>query len=136
MDPRERLRLALLGAGCTRCGRPYSAAGIRVLAQREEVAFVQLVCFACETQTLALVTGSPDGTLDRPSSGGSELFDPFGSEGAGRTGAEPDVADQPPRPDAAPVSRTDVRDMHAFLQSYRGDLRRLVETHDDGGGGR
>ena len=73
--------MALLGAGCTRCGQPYAAHGVRVLAQREEIAFVQLVCFACQTQTLALVTGAP--AADDDANG---LGDGLGMGGVGGTG--------------------------------------------------
>jgi hypothetical protein len=107
VDPRERLRQALTGTGCARCGQAYSAQGIRVLAQREGVAFVQLVCFACQIQTLALVTGAP--------------------------GADDDGLEAQARPEAPPVSELDVLEMHSFLEGYEGDVRGLFQAGRRGG---
>jgi hypothetical protein len=105
--------MALLGAGCARCGQPYAAQGIRVLAQREEIAFVQLVCFACQTQTLALVTGA--------------------------SGAAPDDQDYPvesledaAQPEAPPISEVEVLQMRSFLASYEGDMLGLFEAAREG----
>jgi hypothetical protein len=94
--------MALLGAGCARCGRPYGAEGVRVLAQREEIAFVQLVCSACQIQTLALVTGIA--ALERD-----------------------EAAADPAPAGTAPVSEADVLEMRSFLADYQGDLRTLLE---------
>src|ERR1700690_265176 len=115
--------MALLGAGCTRCGQPYAAQGIRVLAQREEIAFVQLVCFACQTQTLALVTGAP-ATEGDPDGRGGDVggalpqdeggLGPYTSHGMGRA-----------------ISESDVLDMRSYLADYQGDLRSLVNRSPD-----
>jgi hypothetical protein len=106
VDPRERLRLALLGTGCARCGQAYPAQGIRVLAQREGIAFVQLVCFACQIQTLALVTGGP--------------------------GSDEDGVEAPPEAETPPISELDVLEMHSFLEGYEGDVQGLFEAGRDG----
>jgi hypothetical protein len=95
--------MALMGTGCGRCGQPYGAQGIRVLAQREEIAFVQLVCEACQIQTLALVTGLPAGQRDDGGPG-----NPAPGEGLA-------------------ITEADVVDMRAFLADYRGDIRGLLE---------
>jgi hypothetical protein len=114
VDPRERLRIALLGAGCARCGRPYPADGITVLAQRDEVAFVQLACAACQSQTLALVTGSFLAAAD----GGVQPAEvalgwkPVGVRRHRNRPAEP-----------PPVNEADVQDMASFLAGYQGDVR-------------
>jgi hypothetical protein len=115
--------MALLGAGCTRCGQPYAAQGIRVLAQREEIAFVQLVCFACQTQTLALVTGAPASEGDPDGRGRDVRGDlpqdegglgTYTSHGTGRA-----------------ISESDVLDMRSYLADYQGDLRSLVNRSPD-----
>jgi hypothetical protein len=114
--------MALLSAGCTRCGQPYAANGISMLAQREGVAFVQLVCFACQSKTLALVTGVPtaeeDSSMPGASVPGSYLAvdhdDPKAPHYAGR-----------------PIGEADVLDMHAFLAEYEGDIRGLLRTQPD-----
>jgi hypothetical protein len=90
--------MVLLGAGCARCGRPYGAGGVVVLAQRDEIAFVQLMCATCRTQTLALVTG---------------------------IGAMSDEAQDTAEP--AVISEDDVVEMRSFLAGYQGDLRTLLE---------
>jgi hypothetical protein len=117
--------MALLGAGCTRCGQPYAAGGIRVLAQREEIAFVQLVCFACRTQTLALVTGAPATADDADGLGEGVLGDLL-------AGVRDDDADSP-RADFPPISEADVLQMRAYLEEYQGDVRGLFEVPDDRG---
>jgi hypothetical protein len=95
MDPRDCPDL-VDGAECAACGRPVPADATRVLAQREDLAFVELGCAACGSVSLSIRLGSidADGTPDR---------DPGLSIGA-----------------------DDVLDMHVFLAGYRGDLRGLV----------
>jgi hypothetical protein len=134
--------MALLGSGCARCGRPYAAQGIRVLAQREEIAFVQLVCFACQIQTLALVTGVPaaardtDGADDEALDGEAQedLLMPGGAEDEederGREGGG-DGTGERPRWAAPRISEADVLEMRAFLDDYEGDLRGLLEGGSD-----
>ena len=102
--------MVLLGAGCARCGRPYGPEGIHVLAQREEVAFVQLVCSACRAQTLALVTGVPTASEE-----GGKAPD-------GEADAPDALAPGEPR-----ITEADVLEMRSFLADYQGDLRTLLE---------
>ena len=115
--------MALLGAGCTRCGQPYAAQGIRVLAQREEIAFVQLVCFACQTQTLALVTGAAAGEDETDGRRGDVRGDLPTGEGAGRRAAS--------RGAGRPISEADVLEMRSYLAGYQGDLRGLIDRPSD-----
>jgi hypothetical protein len=115
--------MALLGAGCTRCGQPYAAQGIRVLAQREEIAFVQLVCFACQTQTLALVTGAPAIEGDPDGRNGDVRGDLPEDVGGARRYAS--------RGTGRPVSEADVLEMRSYLADYQGDLRGLVNRSPD-----
>jgi hypothetical protein len=98
VDPREQLRIALQGTGCARCGRTYAAQGITVLAQREGIAFVQLVCLTCQAQTLALVTGAP---LEA------------GPIRAGEAGS---------------MNEADVLEMRSFLADYEGDVTGMFEA--------
>jgi hypothetical protein len=121
--------MALLGAGCTKCGQPYGPSGIRVLAQREDVAFVQLVCFTCQTQTLALVTGGLAAAGSSPEQSESVA----GSSPARRRKGKIEVS----RGAATPISEADVVAMRFFLDGYQGDLRGLLGTERDmeGSGG-
>ncbi len=118
--------MALLGAGCTRCGQPYAAHDIRVLAQREGIAFVSLACFACQTQTLALVTGAPATDADGDGLGESVLGDLPAGDRHDDDGAAAGS-------DAA-ISELDVREMRAFLDDYHGDVSGLFEARDHGRG--
>jgi hypothetical protein len=117
--------MALLGAGCTRCGQPYAAHGIRVLAQREEIAFVQLVCYACQTQTLALVTGAP--ATDDDAAGLGERVP--GDFPAGDRDDDPEAS----RRARQPINEADVLDMRAYLAEYQGDVRGLFDGPTDEG---
>ncbi|HEX8940184.1 MAG TPA: hypothetical protein VF763_08465 [Candidatus Limnocylindrales bacterium] len=112
MDPRERLRLRLAGSACARCGRPYRGDDVRVLAQRESLAFVRSVCRGCGGEALDLLTDLDDDPASAPSLA------------------------LPPRP-AAPdaVRLEDVRAMRAFLARYRGDVRGLLDGRGQGSQG-
>jgi hypothetical protein len=98
MDPRDRPDV-VDGAECAACGRPVPADATRVLAQREDLAFVELGCSACGSVSLAIRLGPlADGAVDGTQAG-----------------------------DAGPsIGADDVLDMHLFLAGYRGDLRGLV----------
>jgi hypothetical protein len=117
--------MALLGAGCTRCGKPYAVQGIQVLAQREGIAFVQLVCFACQTQTLALVTGAPATEDDGSGLGEGILGDLL----AGDRDGDPEGPSRP----GSPISEVDVLEMRAYLAEYEGDVSGLFEGSADQG---
>lgn len=114
--------MALLGAGCTRCGQPYAAHGISVLAQREGIAFVQLVCFACQSKTLALVTGAPTGEEDSSTPGEGVVGDLLAADRD-----DPEAS----RRAGAPIGKADVLEMHAFLAEYEGDIHGLLRTPPD-----
>ncbi len=120
--------MALLGSGCARCGRPYPAEGIRVLAQRDEIAFVQLICFECQVQTLALVTGVrplAEGADDEPggADGAAVGFTISGGSSARPIGSRPAITDD------------DVLEMHAFLADYQGDMQGLLDREEPADGG-
>ncbi len=112
MDPRDRLRLRLAGSACTACGRRYGGDDVRVLAQREDVAFVRLRCRGCGVETLALVTGGP------------AEHDGFAAPPGDLT-----PADEARLADGRPVDADDVLAVHRFLADYEGDLRGLLGGH-------
>jgi hypothetical protein len=99
MDPRDGPDV-VDGAECAACGRPVPANATRVLAQREDLAFVELGCSACGSVSLAIRLG-PLGAWGMP-----------GGDGTGDPGPS--------------IEADDVLDMHLFLAGYRGDLRGLV----------
>ena len=111
--------MALLGYGCARCGCLYPADGITVLAQRDEGAFVRLVCSACQSQTLALVTGSFVGAADDEIGPAEEAVSGWRSASERRTRRRPT--------EAPSVSEADVLAMTSFLADYHGDIRGLFD---------
>jgi hypothetical protein len=109
MHPHERLRDLLAATGCTACGGPLEAARIRVLAERDDLAFVELPCARCGSTVLAMVTrtGSDEPVTDLPGESGP----PFAEA----------------RPSAGPpIDEDDVRAMRELLRGHRGDLRSLL----------
>lgn len=117
MDHRG-LRERLAGAACTSCGAAIPGDRIDVLADRGDVAFVELTCPACRSRTMGMVVGADHGgraaALD--TDGHPELDPASEARFAGRPA----------------VSAGDVRAMRAFLARWHGDLRSLLE----GPGGR
>jgi hypothetical protein len=55
MGPRDRPRPLPDGATCTACGATVPTGRIRVLARRDDVAFVELACATCGSAALALL---------------------------------------------------------------------------------
>ncbi len=102
-----------------------------MLAQREAIAFVQLDCVHCGTQTLALVTGIP--LDDEDAEAALDAFEAGRAETLTR-GRPAGFADGRGRGDDEPISNADVDEMRAFLAGYHGDLRTLVDRHERGGG--
>jgi hypothetical protein len=115
MDPRDRLRALLEQASCTVCGDGLAPGSARVLAEREDLAFVEMPCESCGAVTLAMIS-IPEG-LGLPGLDDIE------------TAAIPDVdpADRAPVPSAAPFAGDDVLDMHGFLADWQGGLRELLD---------
>lgn len=114
MDHADRLRSALAGVGCTACGTVLRAAGVRVLAERDGLAFLGLDCAACGSSTLGMLTwpdadGTPSPSLD-----------------VARWG-EWGPRDEARLDGGRPLGADDVLAMHRFLAGYRGGLRRLFD---------
>jgi hypothetical protein len=108
MDHRG-LRDDLAGADCTSCGAAIVGDGITVLADRGDVAFVQLTCRDCGSRTLSLVVRDAAGPR----------FD---------TARHPelDPAMEARLAGVAALAEADVVDMRRFLAGWRGDLRSLL----------
>ncbi len=117
MDHRG-LGARLAGAGCTSCGAAIPSDRIDVLADRGDLAFVELTCPVCASRTMGLVVGQePGGT-------GLAVLD---------TAVHPEMD---PVTDARRASRpamawSDVEDMRGFLSGWQGDLRSMLD--DDRG---
>ena len=116
MDRHDPLRSLLDGTGCTVCGGRLDAARARVLAEREDLVFVELPCASCGATSLGMITRTPDGIAPLD----------FGDPPAA-------IAGDLGRPGLEPVDESDVREMRRFLATHRGDLRSLLEGPIAGG---
>ena len=115
MDAESWLTSELASFGCAACGQAYGQGHIHLIAQREELFFVDLSCDHCGSQAVAIVTIQIDG--DRATLDGGELVR---VEDAG-----PDAA-----PDGPPVSADDVLDVHDLLDDFDGDVHQLIARFD------
>jgi hypothetical protein len=110
MDGAEWLRTQLTSFGCAACGRAYAPEGIRMLAERDQLYFVDLACLMCGSQATAIVTiALEDGLMPRAD---APELEPATTVAAG------------------PVAADDVLDMHQLLASYEGDVAGLLRRLD------
>jgi hypothetical protein len=72
MDPRDRLPPFVNGVDCAVCGRSVPIEGIRVLARREDLTFVELACTGCRSESLGIIVAG-DETGEAPRSYGEFL---------------------------------------------------------------
>jgi hypothetical protein len=115
MQGADWLRNQLTSFSCSSCGRAYRSSHIRVVAQRDELFFVDLACKRCGAESLAIVTVAGD-DLDV-----GDLAD----AAASLSEAAPDVL-------APVVSGDDLLAMHEFLGRFDGDFQRLFRDHPPG----
>jgi hypothetical protein len=111
MDHRG-LRARLAGAACTSCGAAIPGDRIDVLADRGDLAFVELSCPVCPSRTMEMVLELDEGprapVLDTAAH--PQLARAFGASPTGRP----------------VVSGADVRAMRAFLAGWEGDIRSML----------
>jgi hypothetical protein len=115
MDGADWLRTQLTSFGCAACGMAYASDGIRVLAERDGLFFVEMACDMCGSAATALVTVAADD--DR----GTQVEDPE-LEPAARGIRAPSGG--------RPVDADDLLDMHQLLAGYSGDLLGLLRRFD------
>ena len=60
MDPRDDLDALAGGVACAACGEHVPGDRIRVLAQRDDLVFVEVDCPACRSESLGIVIGALD----------------------------------------------------------------------------
>jgi hypothetical protein len=104
MGPRDRPSPLPDGASCTACGAPVPTARIRLLASRDGLAFVRLVCDDCGSAAIGLMV----------------------EDGAGHERIL-DLAADHPVPPATPgalgaITTADVEEVRRDLADWRGDL--------------
>jgi hypothetical protein len=112
MDHRG-LRARLTGAGCTSCGAAVSIDRIAVLADRGDVAFIQLDCAACGSRTMSVVL------RDDPDSPALDTAADARPIPWGRT------------PARSPIEPEDVVAVRLLLAGWQGDLRGLLVGRGD-----
>ena len=115
MDAESWLTSELASFGCAACGQPYGQGHIELIAQREELFFVDLSCDHCGSQAVAIVTIQVDGETARLE----------GGELVRAESADPDAV-----PDGPPISANDVLDAHHLLEDFRGDVHQLIARFD------
>ncbi len=117
MDGADWLRTQLTSFGCAACGQPYETGRIRLLAERDGLYFVDLVCAGCASQAVAIVTVELDED-DVPQADAGDLIQ-----------IVPDLRRAAARP---PVNADDVLDMHLVLRDFAGDAADLLAHLDSG----
>ena len=110
MDHRG-LRARLTGAGCTSCGAAVSIDRIAVLADRGDLAFVELDCAACGSRTMSLVLRD-DADAEPP------VLD---------TATDPGPITRALVAGRPPIHDDDVVAVRQLLAGWDGDLRSLVD---------
>lgn len=115
MDAESWLTSELASFGCAACGQAYGEGHIELIAQREELYFVDLSCQHCGSQAVAIVTIQIDGETARLE--GGELV----------RAADVDTDTDPGGP---PVSADDVLDAHHLLDDFEGDVHQLIARFD------
>jgi hypothetical protein len=94
------------GVGCTVCGSHVSGDRIRLLARRDDLAFIEVACDACGSAALGMILAenrSAEEGRDAPRSGTTSM--------GWSTGP--------------PVDANDAIDMREFLDGWDGDFRAL-----------
>ena len=59
MDPRDDLDSLADGVDCAACGQFVPTDRIRVLARRDDIAFVEIHCPGCRSESLGIVIAGP-----------------------------------------------------------------------------
>ena len=118
MGPRDHPRPLPDGARCTACGAPVPTGRIRILARRDDLAFVQLDCVACGSAALGLL-------MDSPAAGGEQILDVAGDPvPAGRSSRGATVR---------AISQADVDAIRDDLAAWDGDLVGWLDALEDSG---
>lgn len=111
MDAESWLTSELASFACAACGQAYGQAHIRLIAQREELYFVDLSCDHCRSEAVAIVTIQLDGETVRLDTGELVRADVLGADQA---------------PEGPAISADDVLDVHHLLDDFQGDAHQLI----------
>ena len=117
MDPRDDLDSLSGGVDCAACGILVPGDGVRVLARRDDIAFVEIHCPACRSESLGIVVATDDDADDDPI-----------AVGPGVTYGEFGPSDEERFRGAAPIGAADVDLVHDLLA--RRGLAGLVDGRE------
>jgi hypothetical protein len=122
MGPSDRPRPLPDGAACTACGASVPTARIRILARRDDLAFVELACPDCGSAAIGLLV--PAASAD-----GSQVLEVLD------VAADPPSDGSPtdPRTAIRPITDADVAAVRADLAAWEGDLVGWLDALDRGG---
>jgi hypothetical protein len=122
MDPRDDLDSLGDGVDCAACGQFVPTDRIRVLARRDDIAFVEIHCPGCRSESLGIVIASEDGETDE-----IDLADGPGADvavGPGHVYGEFGPLDRERFHEALPIGPADLDRVRDLLA--RGGLAALV----------
>lgn len=123
MDPRDDLDSLADGVDCAACGQFVPTDRIRVLARRDDIAFVEIHCAACRSESLGIVIAADqDADGDQPDADGR---DSAVAVGPGLAYGEFGPRDRERFRDALPIGSGDLEIVHELLA--RGGLAALVD---------
>ncbi len=113
MDPRDDLDSLAGGVGCAACGEIVPDGGIRILARRDDLTFVEVTCPSCRSESLGIVVtdSGDDGSFD-PDAVSRPRWGEFGTDDVERFR------------DARPIAPTDVETVRRILAA--GGIAALV----------
>ena len=120
MDPRDDLDSLGGGVDCAACGVAVPTERIRVLARRDDIAFVEIHCPTCRSESLGIVIAS-DGEGAGADEGGLAV-------GPGLAWGEFGPGDEERFRDARPIGSADVELVRDLLA--RGGLGALVDGRE------
>ena len=118
MDPRDDLDSLADGVDCAACGQFVPTDRIRVLARRDDIAFVEIHCPTCRSESLGILIASEDESDDAEDPG--ELA----AVGPGWTYGEFGPGDEERFREALPIGSADVAAVRELLS--RGGIAALV----------
>ncbi|HYX11838.1 MAG TPA: DUF3795 domain-containing protein [Candidatus Acidoferrum sp.] len=114
MDPRDDLDSLADGVDCAACGQFVPTDRIRVLARRDDIAFVEIHCPGCRSESLGIVIAADqDDDVDPVAVGSGHGYGEFGPRDRDRFR------------DALPIGTADLEIVHDLLA--RGGLAALVD---------
>jgi ribosomal protein S27E len=121
MDPRDDLDSLADGVDCAACGRFVPTDRIRVLARRDDIAFVEIHCPGCRSESLGIVIGSD------PEADNDESADDV-AVGPGRIYGEFGPGDRERFREALPIDSADLETVRELLA--QGGLAALVDASE------